>query len=76
MIKFKPWGPHTFTVGELIEKLKDYPENLAVIAAWEGTERAVYPPCFEVSSVTYPSGTTPALIIDVEETYKWEEPDE
>ena len=73
MIKFKPWGPPTFTVGELIEKLKEYPEDLAVVAAWEGMDKAIYPPCFEVSSVEYPSGITPVLSIDVEENCGWEE---
>ncbi len=67
MIKFKSWGPATYTVGELIEKLQEYPKDLAVIAEWEGTKRAIYGACFTTGEVMYEGTISQALLVDVEE---------
>ena len=69
MIKARPYTPPTYTVGELIEKLKEYPEDLPVFAEWEGIRTSIYPTCFSLDDYW----GFPTLAIDVEEICEWKE---
>jgi len=52
----------TMTVGELIAKLKEYPQDLPVLATWEDTLNPVLGDFMKVGEGFH---RRPALIIDV-----------
>lgn len=59
----------TMTVTELIEKLKEYPQDMPVFAEWETTINAVKPEAFEIKSNFHFGKAEEAcdvLVIDVE----------
>lgn len=39
------------TVGELIAKLKDYPQDMPVLAQWESVYAAIHPSRFEMEII-------------------------
>jgi hypothetical protein len=57
----------TMTVGELIKKLSEYPEDTPVFAEWEGCRAYVEPEMFEVARVSKgrKEDECACLIIDV-----------
>lgn len=48
LLKNAPWSS-TITVAELIEKLQQYPPEMAVAFTWEGQIKPVFPENFTVS---------------------------
>ena len=58
----------TMTVGELREKLSEYPVNMPVFGGWEGVKGCVTPEDFYVEEFTkhLASDKKECLIIDVE----------
>jgi hypothetical protein len=59
----------TMTVGELREKLCNYPPDMPVLGQWEGTWNNIRPDGFEVlpEDECHPDDRCDVLIIDVED---------
>lgn len=57
----------TMTVGELKMRLSEYPDNMPVIAEWEGCHAYIEPEMFEVMSVCkgFKEDQCDGLVIDV-----------
>ena len=57
----------TMTVGELKNKLEAYPEDMPVLAEWEGCHAYIEPEMFEVMSVSkgHKEDECAGLVIDV-----------
>lgn len=58
----------TMTVSELREKLNEFPQDMPVIAAWEGTWNSFEPECFKVirSDHWHQEDNCDVLVIDVD----------
>jgi hypothetical protein len=60
----------TMTVAELRAKLAEYPDDMPVLAEWEGVRAYVEPECFEVQTVSkgHAEDACECLVILEEET--------
>ncbi len=58
----------TMTVGELRAKLAEYPDDMGVMAEWEGTYNGILSKHFEVRPMNDTIETDATLFIDVDRT--------